>query len=276
MKNICSIISQTAFVAILLSACNEIEPVIPPLGPSDTGDRKILIEEFTGVTCVNCPGGSAKIEELILLNNENVIAVSIHAGDFAEPINSSLYDFRTTEGDNLLDYLGAPIGYPSSVINRKKYPSEGSLQVNSLTSWAGYSAQELAEPARLSLALERTYNPANRELVVNVNGTALANIGNDNSLSLLITESNIFDYQTTPSGSVYDYNHKHVLRGYITPFNGQALSENLTLGTAIQRQFTYTLPENWKPEDCHVIAFVHKTSNTDKSIIQVEEIDVAE
>ncbi|MBP7821826.1 MAG: Omp28 family outer membrane lipoprotein [Saprospiraceae bacterium] len=269
--------SAALLCAILFySSCSEISPVIPALGPQDSGDRKVLIEEFTGVTCVNCPAGAAKIGELIALNNKNIIAVSIHSGEFSDPTSHNLYDFRTEEGDNLSDYLGSPIGYPSAVINRKKYPSESSLQVNSLTSWAGYSSEELSKSAQMTLVVENEYITSSRTLNITIRGTALSNLGSDNSLSVLITESNIIDYQYTPEGGKNDYEHKHVLRKYLTPFNGAAITDALQTGKVIERTFSIVLPNEWNAANCDVVAFVHKTANDNKEVIQVEEAAVVE
>src|ERR1700741_1300369 len=95
--------------------------VIRPVGPPELGDRKVLIEEFTGVRCVNCPDGSAEIENLLSLYGGNLVAVSIHSGFFSDPYPDNLYDFRTPEGDQLLNYLGQPLGYPTAVIDRKLF-----------------------------------------------------------------------------------------------------------------------------------------------------------
>jgi len=56
-------------------------PSVNNTNPVDTtGEvlRHVLVEEFTGVQCVNCPQGSQLIENLINTHGERLIAVSIH------------------------------------------------------------------------------------------------------------------------------------------------------------------------------------------------------
>ena len=119
-------------VLFCLSACTEIPPVINPLQgtevepiETDSVVQKVLIEELTGVRCVNCPVGTAEVLRLQELLGEQVIAVALHAGSFAIPYDDSQGDFRIPETASLLIYLGSPLGYPSAVINRKLYEASG-------------------------------------------------------------------------------------------------------------------------------------------------------
>ena len=128
----------------LFAGCEEISPEInPQMGPNTDPDdpspvedqpRQVLIEEFTGVRCVNCPDGSEAIETLLNIHGEQLVAVSIHSsGSFSVPNDENAYDFRTTEGDNILSFLGEPIGYPTAVVNRKKFPDEFDLQLGKVS-----------------------------------------------------------------------------------------------------------------------------------------------
>ena len=74
----------------LVLGCEEASIVIHPdmeNDPTDTTDtdsivRQVLIEEFTGVRCVNCPEGSIAIENLLEAYDEQLVAISIHSGFF--------------------------------------------------------------------------------------------------------------------------------------------------------------------------------------------------
>ena len=125
-----------SLLAVVLGSCTEIPPVVPALG-----DRKVLVEEFTGVRCVNCPAGASELENLKGIYGERLVIVSIHAGDFSPPFTDSRFDFRTAEGDALEKRLGAPLGYPTAVINRKKFTGQTGLQVGR-SQWAGLIAAE--------------------------------------------------------------------------------------------------------------------------------------
>ncbi len=117
-----------AFFAILIIGCDEIVPPID-LQITYTG-RRVLVEEFTVVRCVNCPEGSKKIEEIVAQHGEYIIPISIHAGFFSDPYDTSLYDFRTSEGNNLDAHLGPVQGYPADTVNRTQYANETELPIS--------------------------------------------------------------------------------------------------------------------------------------------------
>ena len=56
--------------------------------------RNVLIEDFTGQRCVNCPNAS---EEIARLQREygadTVIAVGIHSGPFSKSVRGTPYDY---------------------------------------------------------------------------------------------------------------------------------------------------------------------------------------
>lgn len=66
-------------------------------------NRSVLIEDFTGQACVNCPNATAAIHELQeTYGEENVIAVAIHCGPFAH--------LRSNMGNAFLSDLGTKLG----------------------------------------------------------------------------------------------------------------------------------------------------------------------
>lgn len=261
MKNLFLLILGSFFFS-----CTEIAPVIPPLG-----DKKILIEEFTGVRCVNCPAGAAEIENLRAIYGDRLIVISIHAGDFAPPYSDSKFDFRTMEGNELEKLLGSPIGYPSAVINRKRFASQNALQVFR-TTWAGFAANESSTPSVISLGFVKNYDATNRKLDVEVKLIPTETLTSDVRLSVALTESGIIDQQETPAGKKSDYTHKNVFRKMLTKFDGDVLS-GLKKGEPISKTFNILLPANWVAENCKLIAFVHK-NGVEKEVLQVNDVNL--
>ena len=76
--------------------------------------QKILIEDFTGHTCQNCPEAAEELHTIQSNYPSQVIGIAIHAGFFAEPENndtSFTTDFRTEKGNSIHDKF-VPWGYP--------------------------------------------------------------------------------------------------------------------------------------------------------------------
>lgn len=267
---------------MLFSACDEVSPIVTGSmgdntggGPVENQLRQVLIEEFTGVRCVQCPGGSIAIEELLGIHGEQLVAVSIHAGDFAPPYNDSKYDFRTDEGDQIINYLEKPAGYPSAVVNRKKFDGQFNLQLNQ-GDWAGSIASELALAPKVRINIEPNYDLASRQLTAAVTLFVDEAITEpDVHLSIMITESGIVDKQITPAGINTAYVHKHALRGMLTNWDGDPITESMTPGAEIEKTYTFTLPDGWVPEKCEIVAFV-SLAGTDKDVLQAHQVHLVE
>ena len=281
-------LSKFLFLALALSffACEEIPPTVTGsmgnMGGGPNSDdlkdqqRQVLIEEFTGVRCVQCPAGSALIEDLLAANGVQLVAVSIHSGIFSPPYNESLYDFRTEAGDELLNFLGEPLGYPSAVVNRQQFDGELALQLGD-SQWAGYINEEKLTPPKVKIGVTTDYDDATRNLKMEVLVLVEETITEEARLHLMFTESGIVDVQKIPGQSDPDpdYVHKHVLRGMATNFTGDIIQENMTAGAEIEREYNFKLPDDWVAEKCHVIAFVSLGGDS-KEVLQAVEATVAE
>lgn len=273
-----------AAAIFLLSACEEIEPkVTGSMGgeviesPVEDQQRQVIIEEFTGVRCVQCPAGSAFIQDLLGQHGERLVAVSIHAGDFSNPYSGNQYDFRTDEGDQLISYLDEPFGFPSAVVNRKLYDGQFDLQLGQ-GDWAGYIASELAIAPKVRINIEPEFDAGSRELKVDVSLYVDEAITDpDVRLSIMITEGDIQDWQLTPASSTpqVDYNHQHVLRGMLTNYDGDAITESLSAGAIIEQSFTFTMPDEWKEEHCEIVAVV-SLNGASKEVLQAHQVHVIE
>lgn len=93
-----------ATIIMGLTACSNIDEDerLIYVEPAEV-NRPVLIEDFTGQACVNCPNATAAIHELQeTYGEENVIAVAIHCGPFAH--------LRSNMGNAFLSDLGTPLG----------------------------------------------------------------------------------------------------------------------------------------------------------------------
>lgn len=261
-------------------SCDENSPIIPCLSCVDgevviePTDKKILVEEFTGVRCVNCPAGSAEIENLLDIHGERMIAISIHAGFFSAPYADSNEDYTTPEGTALEGFLDAPLGYPTAVINRKLFENQDDLQLTQ-ASWAGLIQQEKSELSPLVLDLNLDFDETSRELTATTKIQPAETLTGDYRYSVMVIESDIKDVQLTPAGEIADYSHKHVLRDMMTPFNGEGIEETFTVGTTVEKVHQMVLPDNYNFTNVSVIVLVHEGGGS-REVVQVEEKKLAD
>ena len=86
--------------------------------------KKVLIEDFTGHRCPNCPSAAAELEALENAYGDRVIGIAIHPhSNFSipNPLSSSqyTYDFRTEDADNIDDLFDmTSAGLPVGMVNR--------------------------------------------------------------------------------------------------------------------------------------------------------------
>ena len=248
------------FIILTFAACTEIAPIIPALG-----DKKVLVEEFTGVRCVNCPAGAAELENLKSIYGDRLVIVSIHAGDFAPPYSDSKFDFRTAEGSALETWLGTPLGYPTAVVNRKKFSGQQSLQV-SKANWAGLIAEESKTASILNVTIVKKYTKDLRDLMMTVTLVPSEKLPEDVRLSVLLTENDVVDQQETPQGKKSDYKHKHVLRRILS---GDA--KGLGLNGALTWSNNIKIPTSFVAENCQIVVVAHRGSDV-KDVLQVSEV----
>ena len=112
-----------ATIIMGLTACSNIDEDerLIYVEPAEV-NRPVLIEDFTGQACVNCPNATAAIHELQeTYGEENVIAVAIHCGPFAHQKsnmgNAFLSDLGTNLGDEYYKHWDIR-AQPTLMINR--------------------------------------------------------------------------------------------------------------------------------------------------------------
>lgn len=264
----------TLFMA--LSCCTD------EIGPSITiqkTDRVVLIEEFTGVQCVNCPQGSAEISALLKTYEGSLIAISIHGGIFSDPYPDSQYDFRTPDGNELIGYLNAPstgpVGYPAAVINRKLHNGAGQDRAVFQSSWAGIIGNEAQNKADVQIEINKTYDATTRELTINPSVFFQEDVAGDVHFTALITQDSIIDVQLDQNGKVPDYAHRHVLRDVITSsYAGDLIGTDVTKETSENLNYTYTLPNDWDASKCYIIVFVNRNNGSTLDVLQAAEAHI--
>ena len=288
MKYISGVV--TAFLAVavlLLPGCDNIEEPYLENVPDSTGGppgdaiKKILIEDYTGFLCNNCPVATEIAEEIKQAFPEQVVIMAVHAGEFAEPFPSGKfsYDFRTLVGDRDLDgfFKISAAGLPKGMVNRVKVNGVRALDKDQ---WAAVASEFVGKDPVVSIQLQNTYDPVTRTLDVVADVEYLQDADTDNHLVLYLLEDNFVQYQKDKRHDpqdLPDYVHQHVLRDGITVTWGDRLSPDgsIPAGTQFRKEYTYVLSEEWEDTNCKVVAFIHKFGTT-YEVLQAEEKKIIE
>ena len=222
---------------------------------TDPQNKKILLEEFTGIHCGNCPDGHAMAKKLHTAKPEDVFIIAVHAGYYATP-GADQADLRTDDGIELHDFFGAD-SYPSGMVNRIPYENEYAI---SRSLWAKQARIIISDIAPVNLMVNCEYDDFYEKITVTVDGYWVEDSPSDSArLSVALLQNNIQAYQAG-SGIGDDYIHQHILRDYITDALGDLITTNKK-GEYFTATYTYTLPEDYRgvvvvPEQLELIAFV--------------------
>lgn len=217
--------------------------------------KHILLEDFTGIYCGNCPDAHAMIDEMLKSRADILHPIAIHAGHYADPQNGHP-DFRTPEGDEYDTYF-QPDGYPNGMVNRTKF-AEGDEYMYNRGVWSDLCRTISEQDAPVNLWIGSVYDSATKKLTVNVEGYYTADVdAEQNMLNVVIAQSNIVAYQ---NGESANYVHNHVARKYLTPVWGDAITE-CKQGDSFKRQYVYDVPADingiaFDPAYIEVLAYV--------------------
>ena len=290
MKKILSILA-VSFLMMGMVACDIIDEqdyikggnggTTPPEQPGDPGDpvdpgetsefttaKCVLLEDYTGVRCNNCPAAGEIALGIQKQYGHSVVVLGVHSGFLSAPIGG-YPNFKTTEGDAWYNFFGFDSN-PIGTVNRKL---NGGVYAFPSTEWADAVATTLQEESAVGMASNVEYDEATRNLKVDVTSKALVELPDTYSLTVCIMEDSIVGKQLLPEsegGIVEDYVHRHVFRKTLNGAWGEELNTTaLAPEDQIKKSYSVTLDETYNADQCYVIAYV---ANTDtKEVLQVIE-----
>ena len=280
---------------LIITSCDIVEgPYLTDenVNPIDTTTnsyvKKVLVEDFTGHLCPNCPDAARELDAIHDIYGDQIIGMAIHVSkSFARPYPASQapsfqYDFRTQWGDNWDDFYGiSAMGLPRGMVNRIGFPDNHKLGKDE---WASTVALELKKEINFKIYITSDDNS------ISITSEVQNNISSEYNLVVCLTESNIINWQKDGQDNIEDYQHNHVLR---TVLMDEELSNasNYVAGQQIETLINYDLATleqyntdystnntaelgngnagDWNTSNMSVIAYIYNT--TTKEIVQVEE-----
>ena len=266
-----------AFVCVIglgLSACDIVDNPIDPDAPVVTSGKKVLVEDFTGARCGNCPRAHEAAANLKSVYGENLIVVGIHVGGFAVVDSSKGYntDFTSAFGDALDGEYGADnLGLPVGMVSRRALSG---TPLQRYTNWGTLVAQVLSEAPVLAIDVDATFEADSRIVTINSDLEYFQAGDANHQIVALITEDSILskqsDYSLQPD-YISDYPQRHVVRMAATPgvYGAPVKGAQIFVGESISKTFTATLDPAWDEEKCYAVVYVLDISTGE--ILQVEE-----
>lgn len=218
--------------------------------------RVVLLEDFTGQKCVNCPFGAEVIEQLLQVYGDSVVAVGIHGGPLGFKGNANNVGLATDLGDEYYNHWNLEY-QPVGLVNR-----HGAVNY---ADWAKAVKEELARTSSIAMTATAVLTDGTVDIAVEVTGKDGTVNG---KLQVWVLEDGIMALQLMPQemggGSKSDYVHNHVLR---TAVNGP-WGEDFTVKEGETKTQTYqqTVDAKWNTENLSIVAFVYNGNGVEQAV----------
>ncbi len=238
----------------------------PTLVSTEVQKRKILIEEFTGIGCVNCPRAHKTSNKIVADHPGKAFVINIHQGTYADGQDPDL----TTQWGNALFNMIEANSYPIGTINRHVFDEKTKKLAVSDAEWAATAPNVLDMPSYVNVGAKATIDWAQRKLVVDVEVYYTEDPGEgitSNFLNVALLQDHIqgkkdqVGMNTNPAQVINGkYDHLHALRDFLTGQWGEELT-GIAKGKLIKKTYTKILPADIKKvdvlmEDLSVLAYV--------------------
>lgn len=243
-----------AFLALV--SCNKIkddERLIDQGVLEIKSARCVLLEDYTGVRCVNCPTAAAEIKQLQAAYGSNLVVVGLYPMDpvgLTRPFTGEM-DLRTEAAQTYAKAFQIE-EYPKGMVNRK--------EVLGWQAWGGAIQEVFDDTASdyVNLAASAKLNGAN--IQVNINGNFKQDYPAEGEINVIamIVEDDINATQKTNAGDDKEYIHSHVLRAVISDdvWGDKILDAKPLEGTDFTKQYTAALNEAWKSQNLALVVAV--------------------
>ena len=232
------------------------------------GKIVVLLEDFTGVQCQNCPSAAAVASSLQTSYGEKLIVLGVHPKtNFQNPAGGAFPDFRTNDAEAWRVFNNIE-EFPNGMVNR--------LSVVGSSNWASEVGNLIGGNAPVRLIVKTDYNDANRELRLSVHSKFLTDVNGDIRLTVCMMEDNITGRQKTNTGVDDNYLHRHVFRGTADGFTwGRPLDSETTTIVANRNFITnmkFTLDEAYNADEFYIVAFI--SDDSDKHVVMAAEAKI--
>lgn len=243
-------------VLTLLSSCNKIEKdEYRELHEQGTAQRTVLLEDYTGVGCVNCPVAAKEIERIKAVYGDNLIVVGMH------PANKSLtlpqeegdQNLQSKEAQTYAEYFKIE-SLPAGAINRKNVPEGGVVY----SQWSAQVAQAISEEPVAAVSV--VFSVDGGSYTMDVRGSMQKDYAETGNIGVIpmILEDSILVTQASALGELKGYAQNHVLRAVISAdvWGDKVLDAKPSNGTTFAKSYSGTLNSVWVAKNLSAVAAV--------------------
>lgn len=241
-----------------VSNCDKIDNPKKPFTPS-AGGKTVLIKDFTGVRCVNCPAAAEYAHEVQHAYGEDkVFVMSVHAGPMAIPMGD-FPDFLTEEGtywynDNTSNPLFS-VDHVSLTDGHTLYYDQIDTSVS----------DGMAEEQTFDVQIFNHYDDSTRTVHVEADVMAVADVAGDFYVTVCLVEDSLVGKQVAPGGVINDYVFRNVFRGTLNgKFGDSFYKGQCYVNDEYFYQYDLVINPAFNVDQCYILAYVSDKNKGDK------------
>ena len=258
MKKLSSIFVLSAMMLLMIS-CDKIDinEIHKPFVASGHG-KTVLIKDFTGVRCVNCPAAAEAVHELQhQLGEDQVFIMSVHAGYLATPVGL-FPDFTTEEGTA---WYGSNNSNPLFSVDHVSLTDGNTLYVDQIDAPL---SEALAEPQTFEIFIANNYDETTRELKVEADVVAASDVVGSVYVTVCLVEDSIVGRQVVPSSVVPSgidtaYMFRNVFRGTLNGADGDVFLEGqIYVNDEYIYKYRTEIDSAYNADQCYILTYVYE------------------
>jgi hypothetical protein len=242
-----------------------------------TTKRNTVIEEFTGARCKFCPDGSKELAKLDVEYGEQVIPVSIHAGNFAQFQSDSSKPFfldltvpiqegeEKAKGEIYLTTFNPLLSYPRGIVSRITPEAENQAK------WKDEVENLKNDPMKATIDLDVWYAESEEFIRIIIDYEFTEALLESQNLQVYIIENHIVGWQDVKGVFEEFYDHKYVLRRVLNGLWGST-AQPAILGEVYHKEYVIRKEAHWDSNNLKAIVFI--ADNNTKEIIQANQTSV--
>jgi hypothetical protein len=246
----------------------------PSFGPNNNSNLNVLIEDYTGHQCGNCPQAAVAGKNIENANPGRVFCISEHAGNGGISQYQRWYtpdepgypkysrNFTNDAGTSYSTAITGLPGNPYGLINRRPLSGSNSLWIP-FGQWSQYVNNLLQENSlRADLQASVNYYEESDALFVHIEAEAKTTLSGNFNLVVYAIAKEVVDWQknyTVFPNDIENYKHHNVHIGNINGTWGEVLfSGNTDAGTKIRKDYTYKIRDGYRDldEGYAIIAYI--------------------
>jgi len=250
----------------------------PTFNPNTNTLRNVLIEDFTGHQCANCPASTSNMESLIATNPSRIFGVGIHSGPTGlTTFQMTSSDFPTVlycnEGLEIGNFFGsipgsAFVGNPSFCVNRVQ--AGGQFNSNAGPAITDKTNNCLSSTLKVNIQAASNYFASTRGLFLHTEVDKIdQTLTNELGIAVYLIEDSLIAKQQLVGTYDNNYVHRDILRGCIdgSAFGKTLTADYLDANGKYYVNYAYRLPDQYNPDNMHLVIYVY-----DKTTYEIYQV----